>query len=78
VGREFILQLQKLFSVPLPRGRRTPWETRIGGVNVFGGGLALYNAKGVLIGDAGRITPQTGVNLPEPSFPELSLTFPYE
>jgi len=26
---------------------------RIGGVNVFGGGLALYNAKGVLIGAIG-------------------------
>ncbi len=26
---------------------------RIGGVNVFGGGLALYNAKGVLIGGLG-------------------------
>ncbi len=26
---------------------------RIGGVNVFGGGLALYNAKGVLIGGIG-------------------------
>jgi uncharacterized protein GlcG (DUF336 family) len=26
---------------------------RIGGVNVFGGGLALYNAKGVLIGAVG-------------------------
>jgi uncharacterized protein GlcG (DUF336 family) len=26
---------------------------RIGGVNVFGGGLALYNAKGVLIGALG-------------------------
>ena len=34
-------------------GRRTPWEIRIGGVNVFGGGLALYNAKGVLIGGLG-------------------------
>lgn len=31
----------------------------------------------VLRGDADEITPQTGVNLPEPSFPELSLTFPY-
>jgi hypothetical protein len=78
VGRKFILQLQKLFSVPLPRGRRTPWGIRIGGVNVFGGGLALYNAKGVLIGDAGRNNPTNRVNLPEPSFPELSLTFPYE
>jgi hypothetical protein len=26
---------------------------RIGGVNVFGGGLALYNSKGVLIGGIG-------------------------
>ncbi|HUI58968.1 MAG TPA: heme-binding protein [Steroidobacteraceae bacterium] len=26
---------------------------RIGGVNVFGGGLALYNSKGVLIGAIG-------------------------
>jgi hypothetical protein len=34
-------------------GRRTPWEIRIGGVNVFSGGLALYNAKGVLIGGLG-------------------------
>jgi hypothetical protein len=33
-------------------GRRTPWEIRIGGVNVFAGGL-LYNAKGVLVGGLG-------------------------
>ena len=26
---------------------------RIGGVNVFGGGLGLYNSKGVLIGAIG-------------------------
>jgi hypothetical protein len=25
-----------------------------------------------------EITPQIGVNLPEPSFSEVSLTFPYE
>jgi uncharacterized protein GlcG (DUF336 family) len=27
--------------------------TRIGGINVFGGGLALYNARGVLLGGLG-------------------------
>ena len=35
------------------QARRTPWEIRIGGVNVFSGGLALYDAKGVLIGGLG-------------------------
>ena len=28
-------------------------EKRIGGVNVFGGGLALYNAKGEVVGALG-------------------------
>ncbi len=27
---------------------------RIGGVNVFGGGLALYNAQGQIVGGIGR------------------------